>query len=173
MPVGLALPLTVAVGGTLMVAGGLNGSTADAHSWRGAIRCTAPISRQAARGPVIGAVQFRGIRSAATPATKVLLVVRAATGGDLVLSGRRCADGRRLRFWYGNRPSLPDRVTPTTGSQTYLIEATGPEPGRPGYFLPSKAGDWQVVLTRRQMIVGSFVFCASSSSSSPAPCLRR
>jgi hypothetical protein len=118
-------------------------------------------------------VEFRGIRSAVVPATKVLLVVRAATRGAVVLAGRRCADGTPLRFWYGTRPALPASVTPATGSRTYEIAATGPEKGRPGYFLPSKPGAWRVSLVRRRTVIGTFVFCASASLESPRPCSAR
>jgi hypothetical protein len=111
-------------------------------------------------GPTIGPVQFRGVRGAAVPKTKVLLVVRAPTHGELVLTGRRCADWAPLRFSYGR----------ARGASAYAIESAGPETGRPGYFLPSKPGNWQVTLTRGTTVVGSFVFCVSASRASPAPC---
>jgi len=94
--------------------------------------------------------------------TKVLIFVRRP------LRGRRCSDGKALRFWY----RADDGEPPGAGSSSQLEQVgdlvaelqageppiTQPALGYPGYILFSAPGKWKVSAWQNGRLVGTVVF---------------
>jgi hypothetical protein len=133
------------------------------------VTCRHPIPRAGAKAPIVGPIQFRGIRLAAVPASKVLIFVREATKGDVVITGRRCADGTRMRLWYGDKPELPDTITPSTGDASFTFRGEAGS-DRAGYLLWSKPGNWSLTVSRAGRQLGLLIFCVSARADTAAPC---
>jgi hypothetical protein len=144
-------------------------ATWASSSGAAAARCGSPIPRAGARGPIVGPIQFRGIRRAAVPASKVLLWTREATNGAVVITGRNCADGTPMRLWYGGKPELPDTITSTTGDLSYVLHGSAGS-GRPGYLLWSTSGNWKLTVSRAGRPLGTLVFCVSATTGSSRGC---
>jgi hypothetical protein len=131
--------------------------------------CAAAIARHASSAPLAGPIQFRGLREAAVPASKVLLWTKTSTHGTVLIRGVRCADGTQMRFWYGKSEKPPDPVRPSTGEPSYALNAPAGT-GTAGYVLWSKAGDWKLTVWRSGRRIGSLVFCVSQIEQDPFPC---
>jgi len=100
--------------------------------------------------------------------TKVLIFVRRPLRAPITLRGRRCSDGRALRFWY----RADDGEPPGAGSSSQLEQAgdlvaqlhpgeppiTQPALGYPGYVLFSAPGRWKVSARQNGRLVGTVVF---------------
>jgi hypothetical protein len=99
----------------------------------------------------------------------VLLWVEKPTSGTVTITGARCADGTPMRFWYGDKPELPDTVTATTGDTSYAFDAPAGT-DRPGYILWSKPGNWKLTVWKGGRAAGSFVFCVARDTSVSDPC---
>jgi hypothetical protein len=129
-----------------------------AFAGNGPVHCGAPIAPEAARAPAAGPVQFRGIRRAAVPKSKVLLWTTEPTRGGVVLRGARCADGTPMRFSYR-----------TTVSDSSLTLDAPAGTGIPGYTLWSKPGKWKLTVWRSGRLLGSVVFCVAPQPTHDPP----
>lgn len=99
---------------------------------------------------------------------KVLIYVPTPLATPVTLKGRRCSDGKPLRFWY--RAGVGD--LPGAGSATELRQTgdlvaelqageppiTHPALGYPGYILFSSSGKWKVFVRQNGRLVGTVVF---------------
>jgi len=100
--------------------------------------------------------------------TKVLIFVRRLLRAPVTLRGRRCLDGKALRFWYRAEAGEP----PGAGSSGQLEQEgdlvaqlhageppiTQPALGYPGYMLFSAPGKWKVSAWQNGRLVGTVVF---------------
>ena len=100
--------------------------------------------------------------------TKVLIFVRQPLRAPITLRGRRCSDGKALRFWYRAEDGEP----PGAGSSTQLEQTgdlvaqlqageppiTQPALGYPGYMLFFAPGKWKVSARQNGRLVGTVVF---------------
>jgi hypothetical protein len=104
--------------------------------------------------------------------TKVLIYVQRPLRAPIRLRGRRCSDGRPLRFFYRNAGDLRD--LPQAGPAADLERvgdrvatlAAGEPPtvvpalGYPGYMLFSAPGKWKVSVHRGRRLLGSAIIRA-------------
>ena len=100
--------------------------------------------------------------------TKVLIFMRRPLRAPITLRGRRCSDGKALRFWYRAEAG----ESPGAGSSSQLEQAgdlvaqlkageppiTQPALGYPGYILFSAPGKWKVSARQGDRLLGSVVF---------------
>lgn len=98
--------------------------------------------------------------------TKVLIHVRRPLRAAITLRGRRCSDGRRLRFWYRGAGDLPVAGPPSElermGDLVATLAAgeppvTVPALGYPGYMLFSGPGSWKVSVRRGRRLLGTAI----------------
>ncbi len=99
--------------------------------------------------------------------TKVLIHVRRPLRAPITLRGRRCSDGRPLRFFYRNVGDLRDlpQAGPAVdlqrmGDRVAALAAgeppiTVPGLGFPGYMLFSGPGKWKVSVRRGRRLLGT------------------
>jgi hypothetical protein len=136
---------------------------------RSAAQCGAVIPRAGASGPIVGPIQFHGIRRAGLPAQKVLLILRRAIEGTVVITGASCTGDTRMRFLYDASP--PAVFNSTTGITALVLRGRNGD-AWPGYMVWSKPGDWKLTVRRGGSVLGSLVFCVAQAALgySSAPC---
>lgn len=130
-------------------------------------RCGSPITRNGARGPVVGPVQFRGLRRAEVPLGSKVLILQATSRTPVTIRGSRCAGGTPMRFLF-DKP-LPQTLTPTTGTTALALRGAAGD-AFIGYILWSKPGDWRLTVSRGGRRLGSVVFCVAQSEQVTSPC---
>jgi hypothetical protein len=94
--------------------------------------------------------------------TKTIVMAQHSFSGRIVLLGRSCDDGRRLRFWY--RDHLPFAQVPVspgalrrTGSFTAAFGPWPKQTMRGGYFMFWRSGLWRIVGYRNGRPIGTAI----------------
>jgi hypothetical protein len=130
-------------------------------------RCGPAITRDGAHGPVIGPVEFRGLRRAEVPLGSKVLILQAASRVPVTIRGFSCVDDAPMRFLF-DRP-LPRTVSDSTGATTLTLSGAAGD-SFIGYILWSKPGDWKLTVSRAGRRLGSVVFCVAQGPDIASPC---
>ena len=148
----------------LMPAGIQAGAPTSAGSSCGsptAIDRSAPIGRAV---PLGGLVWLGVYPYADGYPTKVVVLAQRDLHRAIVVTGRRCADGKPLRFWYHKEPALPFAHVPVSSDKlrrTGTLSARfGPRPARAmtgGYFQFWAAGRWKIVAHQDRRVVATAI----------------
>jgi hypothetical protein len=95
--------------------------------------------------------------------TKVVIFARRRVPAAVTLRGRRCSDGRPLRFWYGRDaqpfPALPvsEEALAARGDLVLRVPRMPRGANTGGYMLFSSAGDWKLTVRQRSRVLGTVI----------------
>jgi hypothetical protein len=125
-----------------------------------AVRCGSPTSRAqlperfadiaSGRGLRLGPIWLVRYAYQSAP-LKTFVLADPPPEADVTLRGRRCSDGKLLRFWFGDGSPPPRSRAPraaTFPAGTSFLT---------GYLLPASAGRWRVEAWQKGRIVGAVV----------------
>ncbi|WP_432840187.1 hypothetical protein [Dactylosporangium sp. CA-092794] len=109
--------------------------------------------------PAIGPLTFHPYSYQPGFVTKMIIYAVRDQPRAVALTGRRCTDGRPLRFWYGRNdlppaPPLSEQRLQSLGDLTQELPPVAAGVAHTGYVLFSGAGQWAIAVEEGDLTLG-------------------